>query len=231
MQVVWEVCQDLEVPVNVHSGTGNPDYGPYPTSMLLYINEVSFYTQRPLVQLMLSGVFERFPRLKLVITEAGCAWVPPLLERLDQTLASIRDTGSTGEIRYGAEHVLPRSATEYFHRNVWMGVSQPGPADVEARHLIGADRWMWGSDYPHDEGTHPYTREHLRSRFSSLQPGELRRLLAGNAADLYRFDLDALAPLAARIGPTVSEVATPIDQVPDKQLERLSGDMDPKAIK
>ena len=228
---LWEVCQDLEVPVNVHSGTGNPDYGPYPTSMLLYINEVGFYTQRPLVQLMLSGVFERFPRLKLVITEAGCAWVPPLLERLDQTLASIRDTGSTGEIRYGAEHALPRSATEYFHQNVWMGVSQPGPADVEARHLIGADRWMWGSDYPHDEGTHPYTREHLRSRFSSLRPDELRRLLAGNAAVLYGFDLDALAPLAAKVGPTVSEVATPIDEVPSKQLERLSGDMDPKAIK
>ena len=228
---LWEVCQDLEVPVNVHSGTGNPDYGPYPTSMLLYINEVGFYTQRPLVQLMLSGVFERFPRLKLVITEAGCSWVPPLLERLDQTLASIRDTGSTGEIRYGAEHVLPRSATEYFHQNVWMGVSQPRPADVEARHLIGADRWMWGSDYPHDEGTHPYTREHLRSRFSSLQPDELRRLLAGTAADLYGFDLDALASLAARIGPTVSELATHIDEVPGKQLERLSGDMDPKAIK
>jgi predicted TIM-barrel fold metal-dependent hydrolase len=228
---LWEVCQDLEVPVNVHSGTGNPDYGPYPTSMLLYINEVGFYTQRPLVQLMLSGVFERFPRLKLVITEAGCAWVPPLLERLDQTLASIRDTGSTGEIRYGADHVLPRSATEYFHQNVWMGVSQPGPADVEARLLIGADRWMWGSDYPHDEGTHPYTRAHLRSRFSSLRPDELRRLLAGNAADLYGFDLDALAPLAARIGPTVSEVGTPIDEVPGKHLERLSGDMDPKAIK
>jgi len=228
---LWEVCQDLEVPVNVHSGTGNPDYGPYPVSMLLYINEVSFYSQRPLVQLMLSGVFERFPRLKLVITEAGCSWVPPLLERLDQTLASIRDTGSTGEIRYGAEHVLPRSATEYFHQNVWMGVSQPGPADVEARHQIGSDRWMWGSDYPHDEGTHPFTREHLRSRFSSLPPDELRRLLAGNAADLYDFDLDALAPLAAEIGPTVSEVATPIDEVPTKQLERLSGDMDPKAIK
>lgn len=228
---LWEVCQDLEVPVNVHSGTGNPDYGPYATSMLLYINEVGFYSQRPLVQLMLSGVFERFPRLKFVITEAGCSWVPPLLERLDQTLASIRDTGSTGEIRYGAEHVLPRSATEYFHQNVWMGVSQPGPADVEARHQIGLERFMWGSDYPHDEGTHPYSREHLRARFSDVDPSELRMLLAGNAARLYDFDLEALAPLASKIGPTVAEVATPIDAVPDKALERLSGDMDPTAIK
>jgi hypothetical protein len=90
---------------------------------------------------------------------------------------------------------------------------------------------MWGSDYPHDEGTHPYTREHLRARLSHIEPSEVRQMLAENAAALYDFDLDALAPLAADIGPTVGEVATPIDAVPTKTLERLSGDMDPKAIK
>jgi predicted TIM-barrel fold metal-dependent hydrolase len=228
---VWEVCQDLEIPVNVHSGTGNPDYGPYPTSMLLYINEVTFYSQRPLVQMILSGVFERFPRLKVVLTEAGCAWVPPLLERLDWALESIRSTGATGEIRYGAEHILPRSATDYFRQNVWMGVSQPGPEDVAAREKIGLDRFMWGSDYPHDEGTHPYTREHLRSRFSDVDPGQLKMFLSENAAQLYDFDLQALAPLAAKFGPTVGEIAEPIDAIPDKTLDRLSGDMDPQAIK
>jgi predicted TIM-barrel fold metal-dependent hydrolase len=180
---------------------------------------------------MLSGVFERFPRLKFVMTEAGCAWVPPLLERLDHTLASIRDTGSTGEIRYGKDHILPRSATEYFQQSCWMGVSNPGQPDVDARHQIGLDRFMWGSDYPHDEGSHPYTREHLRARFSAVEPTEVRQMLAENAAALYDFDLEALAPLAAEIGPTVAEVATPIDAVPTKTLERLSGDMDPKAIK
>ncbi len=56
-------------------------------------------------------------------------------------------------------------------------------------------------------------------------------MLSENAAVLYDFDLGALAPLAAEIGPTVAEVATPIDEVPSKTLEHLSGDMDPKAIK
>jgi predicted TIM-barrel fold metal-dependent hydrolase len=228
---LWEVLQDLEIPVNVHSGTGNPDYGPYATSMLLYINEVLFYSQRPFVQMVLSGVFERFPRLKFVMTEAGCAWVPPLLDQLDQAIRGIRETGATGEIRYGADHILPRDATEYFHQNCWMGVSQPRQADAEARHKIGIDRFMWGSDYPHDEGTYPYTREHLRSRFNGVAEDEMRMILAGNAAKLYDFDLAKLAPLAAKVGPRVDEVATPIDEVPEKELERLSGDMDPKAIK
>jgi predicted TIM-barrel fold metal-dependent hydrolase len=228
---LWEVCQDLQVPVNIHGGTGAPDYGPYPVSMLLYITEVSFYSQRPLVHMILSGVLERFPRLKVVLTEQGCAWVPPLLSRLDDVIRGIRKTGATGEIRYGKDHILPKDATEYFHQNVWMGVSQPGPADVAARDKIGADRFMWGSDYPHDEGTWPYTREHLRSRFHDVPEAELRDILAGNAARLYDFDLDALAPLAAKYGPTVAEVAEPIDAMPEKQLQRLSEDMDPKAIK
>jgi predicted TIM-barrel fold metal-dependent hydrolase len=228
---LWEVLQDLEIPVNVHSGTGNPDYGKYPVSMLLYINEVLFYSQRPFVQMVMSGVFERFPRLRFVMTEAGCAWVPPLLERLDETIRGIRDTGATGEIRYSDEHVLPRDATEYFHQNCWMGVSQPREADAAARHQIGIDRFMWGSDYPHDEGTYPYTREHLRARFAGVPEDEMRKILAGNAAKLYDFDLDKLAPLAGKIGPTVDEVNTPIDEIPDKTLDRLSGDMDPQAIK
>jgi predicted TIM-barrel fold metal-dependent hydrolase len=227
---LWEVCQDLEVPVNVHSGTGNPDYGPYPTSMLLYINEVVFYTQRPFVQLTLSGVFERFPRLKFVMTEAGCSWVPPLLSQLDYATENVRK-GATGEIRYSKDQAVAKNATDYFHQNVWMGVSQPRDADVEARKILGEDRFMWGSDYPHDEGTHPYTREHLRARFGHLDPAEIKKLLSENVAKLYDFDLDALRPLADRFGPTVGEIATPIDEVPDKELELISGDMDTRAIK
>ena len=74
---------------------------------------------------------------------------------------------------------------------------------------------MWGTDYPHDEGTAPYTREHLRQRFQPpARPTMLRRAFGGNAAELYGFDLDALAPLAAKVGPTVAEVATPLDRAP-----------------
>jgi hypothetical protein len=80
---------------------------------------------------------------------------------------------------------------------------------------------MWGSDYPHDEGTHPFTREHLRAVFHDTDPSELQRLLAGNVAELYEFDLDALAPLAAEYGPTVDEIATPLTEMPDEPNEAL----------
>ena len=218
---LWEVVQDLEVPIHIHGGTGAPDYGDYPFAMLFYINEVGFYSQRPLVQFILGGVFERFPRLKFVITETGCAWVPPLLDRLDKTIDQIRKTGQTGEIRYGEEHKLNHLASEYFAQNVWMGVSQPGPADAAARDKIGIDRFMWGSDYPHDEGTYPFTREHLRQVFPGVGPAEMQQILAENAAKMYDFDLEALAPLAAKFGPTVEELAQPLDKLPEDANEAL----------
>jgi predicted TIM-barrel fold metal-dependent hydrolase len=218
---LWAVIQDLEVPIHVHGGTGAPEYGNYPFSMLLYINEVGFYSQRPLVHFILGGVFERFPDLKFVITETGCSWVPGLLKGLDRIIDQIRKTGQTGEIRYDDAHKLNHLASEYFARNVWMGVSQPGPADVAALPVVGLDRFMWGSDYPHDEGTYPYTREHLRQVFPATDPDRMQQILAENAARLYDFDLAALAPSAAKYGPTVEELAVPLTQLPDDPNEAL----------
>jgi predicted TIM-barrel fold metal-dependent hydrolase len=191
------------------------------------IMEVQFYGQRPFVHLLLSGVFERFPNLKFVMTEQGCAWVPPMLNHLDGMLGNIRKNKAVGELRFADEHILPKSATEYFHQNCWMGVSQPGQADAAARDIIGLDRFMWGSDYPHDEGTYPFTREHLRQVFHGVDSTLMRNLLAGNAATLYGFDLDKLAPIAAAHGPTVDEIAEPLTELPEKPNEALKRGMVP----
>ena len=218
---LWAVCQELEIPVNSHGGTGSPEYARTPSSAVLMIAEVPFYSQRPFVQLLLGGVFERFPRLKFAMTEMGCAWIPPLLRRLDQLLAGIRKNGAIGELRFSEDTVLPLSATEYFHRSCWVGVSQPTPEDAAARERIGPHRFMWGSDYPHDEGTYPFTREHLRQLFHATPESEMRAMLAGNAAELYGFDLAALAPIADQVGPTVKELATPLDALPEHPNEAL----------
>jgi hypothetical protein len=148
--------------------------------------------------------------------------MPPLLKRLDAMLAKIQKTGATGEIRY-SEGIPPRLASEYFEQNCWMGVSFPRQEDAAARHKLGLHKFMWGSDYPHDEGTYPFTREHLRAVFHETDPTELRQLLAGNAADLYGFDLDALAPLAAQVGPTVDEIREPLVELPENPNEALLG--------
>jgi hypothetical protein len=84
------------------------------------------------------------------------------------------------------------------------------PAEAPLRAVVGPDRVMWGSDYPHREGSFPYSREALRAAFAGADPAELQQLLAGNAARVYGFDLDALAPVAAAVGPTHAEIALPL---------------------
>ena len=128
----------------------------------MMVAEVPFYGNRNLVHMLLSGVFERFPRLKFVITESGLAQFPPMLKHLDGIIASVR-RGSIGELKYAEGSALPRSASEYFAQNVWVGASFPAPGRHRGRATCcRPDRVMWGSDYPHDEGTAPFTREHLR---------------------------------------------------------------------
>jgi predicted TIM-barrel fold metal-dependent hydrolase len=210
---LWAALQDLDMPVNLHSGTGSPDYGRFPSVPMIMISEVAFYGLRPFVHMLLSGVFERFPKLKFVITEGSAAAFPPLLEQLDSIIANVRK-GEIGELKYTAENALPRSASEYFLQNCWVGASFPGPLDAEARATMGPDRFMWGSDYPHDEGTAPYTTEHLRLVFHAVGEAELRRILGENAAKLYGFDMTKLAPLAAQYGPSVAEIARPLDELP-----------------
>jgi predicted TIM-barrel fold metal-dependent hydrolase len=171
--------------------------------------------------MILGGVFERHPDLKFVLTEAGCAWIPEMLKHLDGLMANIRGN-AVGEMRFDGELVPPRSATEYFHQSCYVGVSQPTPADIKAAlGPVGIDRVMWGSDYPHEEGTGPFTKEHLRQVMGQLPPEQIQQILAENAAKLYNFDLEALRPAADQFGPTVAEVAQPLTKLPEGANQAL----------
>ena len=210
---LWRVCQELDVVVNHHSGGGSPDYGPYPAAGVLWIAETTFFSRRALTHLLVGGVFERFPGLRFVLTEQGASWLPGVLTHLDTFHAQMRN-GRIGELKYTPDQVLPMTPSQYFHRNCWLGASFPSPLEAASRRDIGLDRFMWGSDYPHHESTYPYTREGLRRSFAGTDPEELQQVLGGNAAAVYDFDLDKLAPLASEVGPTVAELAEPLDEVP-----------------
>src|SRR5262245_60642544 len=115
---LWATIQDLEIPLNLHSGTGSPNYGRYPSVPMIMISEVPFYGQRPFVHLLLSGVFERFPKLKFIFTEGSAAGIADVVARLDPIIENVRK-GEIGELKYTAENALPRSASDYFARQCW----------------------------------------------------------------------------------------------------------------
>ena len=90
----------------------------------------------------------------------------------------------------------------------------PSRREGEARNKIGLHKFMWGSDYPHHEGSPPFSKESIRRAFHDVAPAELHQIFATNAAHVYGFDLDVLAPIAADFGPTVAEMREPYEGVP-----------------
>jgi predicted TIM-barrel fold metal-dependent hydrolase len=211
---LWALCAELGVVINSHSGSGQPDYGKHLATPFVMLTEIPFFTHRTLVHMLVSGVFERFPGLRFVLTEQGATWIPSTLKQLDGFHKEMTATGRIGELRFDISNMLPRLPSEYFATNCWVGASFPSPAEVGVLDSIALDRFMWGSDYPHKEGTYPYTRESLRRSFSSMPEADLRKIFGGNLARVYDFDLEQLDALAARVGPTPAEIAVPLDTIP-----------------
>lgn len=211
---LWAVIQDCDLPINQHSGQGSPPYCDGQGSKVLWALEMPFYVQRGYTHLIMGGAFERFPRLKYCLTESGCSWAPALLRRMDQLWFSWK-TGTLGEIDLTKDPALKEPPSFYARRNCWYGASFPGPREVEGRDVVGKDKILWGNDYPHHEGSYPYSRENMRLAFAQVPPDEVRMMLGENAAKLYGFDLDALRPEANEANITPDLVATPLEQIPE----------------
>jgi predicted TIM-barrel fold metal-dependent hydrolase len=198
---VWAACQAANLPVHVHSGEApreemNEFIG-------IYLAEVVFWTHRPIAHLLFSGAFERFPGLKFVVTEGASYWVADMKWKWDQYLGGGHTTKKMAALMKG---ILSRLPSEYFGTNIFVGASTMSKEEIRRRHAIGCDVAMWGTDYPHPEGTWPNTIERLRKDFNDVPVDDTRLMLGETAARCYDFDLDELRPIAERIGPTPDDL-------------------------
>lgn len=211
---IWAACQDNDLIIHQHSGGGCPEYGNHPASSMVWVYEMSWFATRGMSHLILSGVFERYPKLRYLISESGCAWVKGAIEHMDKLYKQIAGSGSTGEVDFSGKGVTRELPSYYAKNNCWYGASFPRPSDLAGRHLVGLDHVLWGADYPHFEGTYPYTLESLRVAFSEIDPAEVDRIVGRNAAEFFGFDYDALSKVAQTCGPTVAEVREPLLEKP-----------------
>jgi len=194
---IWAVCEELNLPIQSHSGW-SPDYGDVEAATAMFISEVDMWAQRPFTAMMWSGAFERHPGLKYMLTEVGCGWI---LEKL-----RVLEFKAANPIFKHFTKGLTLSPTEYFERNCWIGASFLPAHEGKLRHEIGVDKLMWGSDYPHLEGTWPNTMKALTETFGDYPEQEIRDILGLNAAGVYGFDVNELAPIANEIGPSIAEI-------------------------
>ena len=213
---VYAAIQDHDLVINQHSGQGSPNYGEGPVPEALWISEVTFYCQTGFRHLLMSGAYEKFPKLKYILTESGCGWVGDMLKALDRIHMGFVH-GSIGEMNYkGMQWVLKEKPSEYAARNCWYGASFPehgrprrhrrdrrGPRVVGQR-LSALRRHV--SVQPR------VVASHIRGMVETRR----RKVLGENAARLYKFDLEKLRPLAAQYGPTPRQISAPLprDEIP-----------------
>ena len=199
---VWEYCAEHNMVVHTHSGP-SPDYNfDLPGAVGIYLTEFAWWTGRPLWHLIFGGVFEKFPTLKFVMTEVSEFWIPHMLEMMDVRASVKHTSGKLGDFRSNLT-MLP---SEYFRRNCWVGASALfDEGSTAVRHDIGIENVMWGTDFPHPEGSWPKTREKLLTYMRGMPERDISAMLGSNALNCYDLDAAELQRIAQRIGPMKSE--------------------------
>lgn len=194
---LWAVCAELDMPLHSHSGW-TPDYGNDVTAAAMFIHEVDSWAHRPWGALVWSGAFERHPNLKFVLTETGCSWILNHLRMMEHKWDNPIFAHFTQKMS-----LRPR---EYFQRQCYLGASFLAPHEGEDRHKIGVDRMMYGTDYPHLEGTWPNTKAEMQKTMGQYDEADIRQLLGGTALEAYAFDEEQLRPIALRVGPELADI-------------------------
>ncbi len=182
----WAAAQDLDMPVSLHAITGMEripwEYGAEKRAMRQTVTPHEI--EKSFSILILSGVLERFPRLKIVSAENNCGWLPYYLQRMDRGFARF---GPSGTVTPWPTK-LTLKPSEYFRRQMYCTFIDDS-FGVASRHWIGVDNVMWSSDYPHTASTWPHSRDIIERDFKDVSAVEKRKIVRENVAQLYGFDL------------------------------------------
>ena len=132
--------------------------------------------------LLLAGIFTRFPALKVALSEGGIGWIPFFLDRMDRHLWNHRWTG----LEIGPKG---QTATEVF-RDHFLGCFITDPAALYVRDRIGMDQIAWECDYPHSDSTWPRSPELLWDELQAAgcSDDEIDAITWRNAARFFEFD-------------------------------------------
>ena len=182
---LWAAAQDLNVPLSLHTGTmrWRPDLDgvDQSASSPIAASNRELAPRESIAAMIFSGVFERYPKLKVGAVEFEIAWAPYFMYRMDDFHTQRASGVNERRFKGGA---LP---SDFFRNNIFIGF-QEDALGIELRHHVGVDCLVWGSDYPHTESTFPRSREILGHILHGVPEDEQAKIAGGNAAKLYHFD-------------------------------------------
>lgn len=136
------------------------------------------------VQWVLSGLFDRFPSLRIFFAENQIGWIPFFLQGADVRYDRHRHWAD----RLLGLKPMKRPPSEYIREHFYWGF-QFDRVGVELRHKINVDRLMWGSDFPHQESDWPESLKIIEKNFAGVPDDEKHRMICGNAVEFFRLGL------------------------------------------
>ncbi len=184
----WAAAQEAGVPVHFHKGVGpTADTGLFgdrrgPGMVSAGQIQSDFMYSMPIADLIFGGVFDRFPKLKIVSGEGRIGWLAHFAER--------------GDVSYRRHRFLQKLdlallPSEYLRRNIYSTFLEDRTG-ILMRELIGVDNQMWSSDYPHGDTTWPNSQALNEKQMAGVPADVRRKFLALNAIRLYKLPADEL---------------------------------------
>ena len=197
----WAAALDLEMPIVIHTsfptkvGTRETRLFKYPQEPEGEKRPPTDFVQRlarqgphhsgsvEASQLVVAGVFDRFPKLRIYWAENNIGWLPYYFEQIDHEYTINR---------FWAERCLglpqlKRLPSEYLKENAYWGFFEDY-IGVKLRHEIGVDRIMWSTDFPHIVTRWPNSLKVLESQMTGVPPNEKRIMVADNAINFFHLD-------------------------------------------
>jgi len=200
----WAAALDLEMPLIIHTSFPTK-VGARETRLFKYPREPQgeqrpptdfvqrFARQGPhhtgsveASQLVVSGVFDRFPRLQIYWAENNVGWLPYFYEQIDHEYSINRFWAE----RHLGLPKLKRRPSEYLKEHAYWGFFEDH-IGVRLRHDIGVDRMMWSTDFPHVVTRWPKSVEMFHSQTSGVPEDERWQMAAGNAIKFFHLDHDS----------------------------------------
>ena len=178
----WSICEEAGLVVSFHAFSNSIDQYPddwgeeQGTGGALSLMAMSMIDgMNPVTLLISGGVLMRFPSLRFVVVECGAGWLAWLLYMLDE--------------QYGKKHMwirpqLDQRPSDYFRRQGFVTFSDD-PVALRCLSFTGSSGLLWGSDYPHDEGTFPNSRDVIERTFQGVSDKDKKKITHDNAARLY----------------------------------------------
>lgn len=181
----WAAAVELGFPISAHvsfgegeeaerraaAEAGNFNFAP-PPALLTRVGGVTAYT---CTQMILAGVFDRFPDLRIAIAECGASWVPTYAEQADTNYV---------RHRHWAGIDLPHPPSWYIQRHFLFGIQDDFLA-VKYRHDVGVGNIAWSTDFPHVATDWPHSMDLIKRMFDGVPEDEKQRMVCGNAVDFY----------------------------------------------